>query len=288
LALPIAAAAASQLKARLGFDCEDLLGAGTSDPEEIIELIERTYVPACDYVSAASQGMADELARRYGFARPIVLYNAFPLAIAYGMTPPAQRRINTILRLHWFGQTIGAGRGIEDAIHAAGMLGGRAELYLRGRIDIDTQRRLERLAGESGLRSRLLFLPLIDHAELVRSLEQFDVGLALERPENRNSSVTASNKVFSYMLAGLAVAATETRGQREVLSTAPSVGFMYPAGDAKALAEALTKWIDDRQKLRAAQQAAWDTARARFCWDYEKIKLFQALESGSTVATVAG
>ena len=37
------------------------------------------------------------------------------------------------LRLYWFSQTIGAGRGLEEVVRAVGLAGIPAELHLRGR-----------------------------------------------------------------------------------------------------------------------------------------------------------
>ena len=34
---------------------------------------------------------------------------------------------------------------------------------------------------------------------------------------------------------------------------------------------------DDRDELRGAQQAAWDAARERFCWDIEKEEFLRVL-----------
>jgi glycosyltransferase involved in cell wall biosynthesis len=106
---------------------------------------------------------------------------------------------------------------------------------------------------------------------------QYDVGLALERPDHQNYSRTVTNKVFSYLLAGLAVAATDTPGQREVLDQVPTAGFLYPAGNSTVLAEKLGNWINNPALLFTAKQAAWDAARSKFCWDVEETKFLQLL-----------
>jgi glycosyltransferase involved in cell wall biosynthesis len=123
----------------------------------------------------------------------------------------------------------------------------------------------------------IYFHASIPHDQLIASLAEFDVGLALERPESRNYAITVTNKCFSYMLAGLAVAATDTPGQREAIAQAPAAGFIYPAGDVPALAAKLRAWRDDRTRLRAAQQAAWDAARSQFCWEIEQDKFLRAV-----------
>ncbi len=275
-ALPIAAAAAQRWSGRLGFDCEDLLTENGTDPVDVVRLIEAKYLPACEYISAASAGIANRLERDYGVLRPVVLYNVFPLHLANRLPPPGRRPINRALRLFWFSQTIGPGRGLEEAIEAAGILGNGVELHLRGKAASGFDLRLQALAQRHRVDLRLH--PQIDHDELINSMDQFDVGLALERPERTNAALTVSNKIGSYLLAGLAIAATETPGQRELLEQCKGTGFFYPAGQPKLLAKGLARWIKDHRLLKAAQQASWDSARSRFCWDLEKSKWLARVE----------
>lgn len=271
-ALPIAVVAASRLHARLGFDCEDLLSEMGVDPPEIVRLIERRYLPMCDYISVPSASVAERLAAQHDIDLPIVLHNVFPLELAEGLVPPKNRSVDGPLRLHWFGQTIGEGRGLEEAVIAIASLGTAIELHLRGRVTESERARLESIASRHVPNAKLIFHPLVNHDELIKTLDQFDVGLSLERPDNPNYSRALTNKLFSYLLGGLAIAATDTIGHREIFNDAPGAGFVYPAGAPEALAEKLRGWIDDRKSLRAAQQVAWDIARARFCWDIEKEK----------------
>ena len=275
-ALPAAAAAAHRWNARLGFDCEDLLSERQTDPANIVRLIEKTYLSDCDYVSTPSQGIAERLQGDYGIEPPVVLYNLFPLHLAEGMLPPAERSPSSVVRLHWFSQNIGPGRGIEEAIEACALLGESVELHLRGNVSVSFVATREALASKHSLKLKLH--PQIQHDDLIRSMAQFDVGLALEREENVGAALTVSNKIGSYLLAGLAIAATDTPGQRELLGQIPSAGFLYPSGQPKLLAEGLRRWLGDRNALRAAQQAAWDAARRRFCWDVEQEKLLRLLE----------
>ncbi len=278
-ALPAAAYAARRWNARLGFDCEDLLSERETDPADIVRLLETTYIAECAYVSAPSQGIADKLQSEYSIQAPVVLYNVFPQQLAAGMLPPLERPASALLRLHWFSQTIGPGRGIEDAIEACGMLGELVELHLRGNPAAGFEAALEALASRHKVRLKLH--PQVEHDDLIRSMDQFDVGLALERSENVGAALTVSNKIGSYLLAGLAIAATDTPGQREILEQIPSVGFLYPSGNPKLLAEGLRGWIENREALRSAQQTSWDAARSRFCWDLEQRKLLALLSPDS-------
>lgn len=286
-ALPVAAEAARRWNARLGFDCEDLLARSPGEPTDLFRAIERRYLPHCSYVSTASRGMAAQLMREYGVV-PIVLYNVFPKDMASRLVAPDRRPIRPTVRLTWFGQTIGNDRGIQHAIQALMLLPGNCELHLRGIVAGSFRPELDVLAQHSSVASRLVIHPLANHDDLIEWVGQCDIGLALEQSERENASLTVSNKVFSYLLAGVAVAATDTAGQREILEQIPDVGFLCPSGDSTVLAQRLNVWIQDRSRLRAAQQAAWDEARARFCWDWEAEKFLRLFESALPQGAQAG
>jgi glycosyltransferase involved in cell wall biosynthesis len=281
-ALPAAATAAQFWRAQLAVDCEDLLTARDSTEARMVRVIETAYLPLCRYVSVPSPAIAAQLQREYNIPAPTVLYNVFPLRLASELAPPRERPAAPRLRLHWVGQTIGPDKGIEDAFEAVALLGEDAELHIRGRLAHghgsfirDLQRRY---------RVNVKLYPLAHHDNLIHTLGEFDVGLALERPWDGMYSVTVTNKFFLYLLAGLSVAATDTVGQREVLEQIPGAGFLYPAGKADLLADNLSRWAVNRGALLAAQQAAWNAARNRFCWEIEQAKFLQMLGIENSVA----
>lgn len=279
-ALPVAARAAARWNGKMGFDCEDLLSLSRTDPTEVVLALEKTYLGKCAYVSVTSQCMADYLTHQYRMKPPIILYNVFPLALAAGLPSPDAREPRTAetpLRLHWFGQTVGTGRGLEEIIDAMAAVNGPAELHLRGNVRPEFRAALLERARERGRAEAVHFHPLVDHDEVIRQMRGFDVGLALERPDDDNYSRTVTNKFFSYMLAGLAVLATDTPGQREVCRSIPDAATLYSAGDTRALAGILQGWLDQPQRLRAAQVAAWNATRERYCWDIESRKLVERI-----------
>jgi glycosyltransferase involved in cell wall biosynthesis len=277
-ALPAAAAAAKRWNAKLGFDCEDLLAETDKRFALANKLIELKYLGQCDYVTATSNAMAQHLVDAYKTRRSAVLYNVFSRSLAEGMIPPERREPHPKLRLHWVSQTIGPDRGLEDAFEACAGLADQVEIHLRGRVSEAHRAILVQQAERFGVAGCLFFHPRIHHDKLIRSMAEYDVGLALERPQNLNYSLTVTNKVFSYMLAGLAILATDVPGQREVMSQAGGAGVVYPARNVRIMREALEYWIRDREKLLQAQQTAWQAARSRFCWEVEQAKLLQLLD----------
>lgn len=271
-ALAIAGAAARQWNARLAFDCEDLLSLSPQDDPDIVRQLERRYIGSCVYVSTASEAMAEELRREYGID-PVVLYNALPTRLAESLVPPHNANGKRSLRLHWFSQTIGPGRGLEEVVEVAGTLNGGIEMHLLGRVAPGFGDVLSVLARRHGV--PFFYHPIVHHDDLIRVVAQYDVGLAVEQGVFYDRTVT--NKLFSYMLAGLAIVATNTRGQCEIMRQAPGIGFTYDRGDTAALAAGLRVWRDDREKLTAVRRTAWELARKRYCWDIEQEKFFAAV-----------
>jgi glycosyltransferase involved in cell wall biosynthesis len=222
--------------------------------------------------------MGAHLVKAYGIAEPVVLHNVFPVSLADGMRPPHARPVHALLRIHWVSQTLGVDRGLQDIFEASGHLRERVEIHLRGQASEGQKEAVLNLAERCGAAGLVKLDPVIEHDAVIQSMGEYDVGLALERPDHQSYSRTVTNKVFSYLLAGLAIAATDTPGQREVLDQVPAAGFLYPAGNSRVLAEKLQNWINNPTSLFTAKQAAWDAARATFCWDVEETKFLQLLK----------
>jgi glycosyltransferase involved in cell wall biosynthesis len=281
-ALPAAARAARRLGARLAFDVEDLHTADFSDPRahqaEIARIAwaERTYLPRCAVLTAAAPGVADAIAETYRVPPPAVVLNAFPLADRERRPTVAHERRCDVPSLYWFSQTVGQDRGLEEAVDALGILGAPAELHLRGTATDPYRAQLTARAAAVWPAGALRFWPPAPPDEMVALAAEHDVGLALEQPVSRNRRICVTNKLLAYLAAGLAVAATDTEGQRAVLAEAPGAGFAYPAGDAAALAAGLRPLLTDPAALRAARRSARHAAEQRFSWERERETLLRA------------
>jgi len=283
-ALVAAADAARANRALFGFDAEDFeagsypLAAGPSPMDRLIERFERQYLPRCSYVTAASPGIAEAYNARYGIPLPTTILNVFPLA-----ERPRELRAmppDGPLRLYWFSQTIGLGRGLEDVIQAMGQLKGcNIELHVRGRWAGGYKEALFSLATNVGvLHKQICSHDPEPQSEMIRLAAIYDVGLALERKDTENHDLCIANKIFTYLLAGNAVIATATRGQQPIMETIGDAGLCYEPGDVNALACGLRLWYENRNILQQARQESWDWGTRRFNWDLEKKKFVQTVE----------
>lgn len=285
-ALPAAHRAARAQGAKLGFDAEDFHRGELPDVPEtaltrtLVARIERKYIPLCDYVSAASAGISRAYAERLQIAPPRVILNAFPLIQRSGTTPAselAQERRAEGLSLYWYSQVIGAGRGLPDAVNALALLRGNAHLHLRGIWADGFRSELMGLAQRLGVDRRIHVLPSVPPEQLVERSAQHDVGLAGEMGHTENGKLAVSNKLLTYLLAGVAVAASDVPAQREILAASPEAGFLYPPGAPRTLAAGLQVWLDNPVALERAKDASRRLGESRFCWELEKEKLLDGI-----------
>ena len=277
-ALAAAGVVAEKKGVLLGFDAEDFESgyyeykAGPRPIDRATEKLEREYLRHCCYVTAASPGIAAASAFKYSIEMPTSILNVFSLA----ERPPKFRETVPTgpLRLYWFSQTVGGNRGLEDVVCAMAALSDCSlEFYIRGRWASGYKEQLLRFASKKGLNiGRLVFLPTAPADEMVRLSAEYDVGVALEQPASPNRDLCLTNKIFSYLLAGNAVAATSTKGQRTIGEHFGLAGFLYKPGDYESLAEGLRLWHDDRAELDRARRAAWALATHKFNWEIEKHK----------------
>jgi glycosyltransferase involved in cell wall biosynthesis len=84
--------------------------------------------------------------------------------------------------------------------------------------------------------------------------------------------------MLTYPNAGLAIAATKTRGQEWIMSQYPDMGFLYDSRDVAALRNGLQKWIDHPELIMKAKRAARQAAEERFCWEKESPRFLECVE----------
>ncbi|HQY06310.1 MAG TPA: glycosyltransferase [Lacunisphaera sp.] len=253
---------------------EDLLFADRrSRPLRMLRHAEQAALRQASYSSATAQSMADALTNAYQCPPPIVLRNSFPLQPRSRVDFPATTGTP---RFIWFSQTIGPGRGLELFFAAWARTSHPSQVYLLG--DERPGYREKLLARlPPARRGDLHFIPLVTPEQLPGKLAEFDLGLALEPRWPLNRNITVTNKILQYMNAGLAIIATDTAGQQEVMAAAPASGLLITAHETTEYAAKLDTLLGDHAQLRAAQVASRAAAEREFCWERETPRLLSAV-----------
>jgi glycosyltransferase involved in cell wall biosynthesis len=283
-ALPAAAIASGKHNAKLGFDAEDFhIGELPDIPENQVEIrvrdrLERTLLPRCQHLTAASPGIATAYAQRYGVKMTPIL-NVFPLAEA---APSPQRqegdRIGSEPSLYWFSQTIGPGRGLESIITAMAQMQTRVRLHLRGFPAVGYSESLMQLAAKVGVSDRLHFLPPAPPAEMARLAAYHDVGLSLELIQPVNRAVCLTNKIFVYLLAALPILMSLTPAQKEFAKQLGEVALLVDINDSAAVATTLDNLLFKGEKLENLRTQSWKLGQEIYNWDVEQLKFLNSVE----------
>jgi glycosyltransferase involved in cell wall biosynthesis len=281
--LAATAEAARCAKVPYAVDLEDFYSAehnGTPAgalANELAERIERSVLPGAAFITTASSAIGAAYKDKYGVS-PAVVNNTFPLP---SVEPRRQASSGEVLKLYWFSQTVGPGRGLEDVIKATGLAGISAELHLRGRAVPKYVAILRRLAAEVAPQLVVVHYEPAPPDLMVSLCNDYDVGLAVEQTSPPSRALCLTNKIFTYLLAGLAVVVTDTPGQRSLARDLAEAAIIYSPGDVATLAEGLKRWAKDKNELGKAKLAAWQAACRRWHWEHPQ-------ERGVLLSAVAG
>jgi len=241
-------------------------------PLDLLYKIERTLLRGATWTTTTSEALASALHERNSGARPHVITNSFPLQPHPHRGPPGDPP-----SFFWFSQTLGPGRGIESFIRAWALTVRPSNLVIVGDSDGDFRGHLS-AAVPKERRMMLTFLPTVPPDELPALIARHDIGLALEQSAIPSRDLTITNKILQYLNAGLAVLASDTAGQREVLSRAPEAGIITALNDEAGLARTLNSFIGDREAIGRAQAAARRAAEDTYCWEREAPRLLELVK----------
>jgi glycosyltransferase involved in cell wall biosynthesis len=261
---------------------EDLLPeARRTRPLKLLRTTERYLLQNAVHSSCPSHAMSEALAREYGCRAPVVVYNAFPWDSRRGLDGLRKDRFEGESRsIHWYSQTLGPGRGLEDLFAALPHLRHDVAIHLRGRQTRGFAEWMHARVPERW-RATIRLHDIVESEELLSRIAEHDIGFAGEQTFCRSRDLTVTNKILHYLLGGLAVVASDTTGQREVAAAAPGAVTLYAAGNAAALAAALDRLLSSPGTLQQAKAAALRAAQGPFCWETVAQRLVRSVEAVS-------
>jgi len=182
------------------------------------------------------------------------------------------------LKLTWFGQKIGPGRGLEQLFRALADLSklDLAPIYLTLIGDWDPKFKND------------VFLPLqktidntsfmvqtwepIPQRELHLQLGHYDIGLAMELiGTDLNRQLCLTNKIMAYAQAGLYILATDTGAQSRFINQDPNRGVLCGQSSSE-IHQALEKIIKNREAIISGKGDRYKNGR-KLCWEQAATKL---------------
>jgi hypothetical protein len=149
-------------------------------------------------------------------------------------------------------------------------LEGNWELHLRGNLK-GYEGWLERICT-ARVKKKMKVHGLVENEELLSRIAEHDIGYAGELGEPPSRNLTITNKFFQYLQAGLAVVASDTAGQKEVIAQVGGAAFLFSNGEATGLSKILHGLISENIDLQRQRRMAWDSGE-KLCWEKEVMRL---------------
>jgi glycosyltransferase involved in cell wall biosynthesis len=269
--LPAGRLIARASDARLVYDAHELYAqeeaAMPSVYRAFVRAVEGVLARRADAVVTVSEPLARELDEQLRLRRrPLVVLNAPPREEVE--EPP---RRDGPLRAIYQG-ALAPGRPVEDLWSAVAAADG-VELTVRvAGADPDELRRDVVLHS---LEERVRIAEPVSPDHLVAALAGHDVGVIFNRPRAGHYQVALPNRLFEYMMAGLAVVCPRLAALAELVES-EGVGVTYTPGSPQALGAALAELAADRERVAALGRRARERAFERYNAEVESGQLARA------------
>ena len=282
--LPAAWLIARRSGARLVYDSHELYTGLEPDPPRIYRAalgrVERALGRRADAVVTTGEPYARELERLLDLARPpLIVHNCPERRPEEPAEPPSAGRLQAIYQA-----AMGSGRRLEDVLTAAEHAPD-VDLTLRvlGADYDELRSEIER----RGLAGRVSLSDLVPPGHLIEGLAGHHAGLIINRPVSPTNELVVPNKLFEYMMAGLAVVAPRLPGLEPIVE-GEGVGLCFDPGRPEQMGEALQRLSADRGLLDRYRNRARTLALERYNAEAQVVPLLAAWGVPASAVADAG
>jgi glycosyltransferase involved in cell wall biosynthesis len=226
---------------------------------------------AAGYVTI-TQALADLLRERFGpRANVAVIPDGVRIEPDRRYVPPPEGPAVVGYAGHLY-----AWKGVDILIEALERVEGVRGLIAGGHEQEPDMARIRAQVEARNLGARVELTGLVAPAEVPPLLERAAILVLPNLATAISSRFTSPLKLFEYMAAGRAIVASDLPAIREILRDGENA-LLVPAGDARALAAALRRLVEDPALRERLGRAAHEEA-ARFGWDRRAEGLEAVLE----------
>lgn len=235
-----------------------------------LEIIERLLVRRTDAVITVNDSIAEILSNRYSINTPVTILNCpnYQESLKKG-----QSEKNDFVKLIYVGKYM-SGRGLEEIILGMKHVQ-NAVLFLRGFGDLESK--LVKMVKEEKLQDKVKFLEPVPMTEIVNSLADFDIGIVPYKPVSLNNKLATPNKVFEYMMAGLAVCSSDIPELRKIVLS-NNLGEVFDPYSPEKIAKAINKLIQNKTELERMKNNSKKCSKEIYNWEIQSEKLASIYE----------
>jgi glycosyltransferase involved in cell wall biosynthesis len=129
---------------------------------------------------------------------------------------------------------------------------------------------LTQLAHQVGVSDRIHVLPSAPPSDMAQLASDYDIGLSIELNQPLNRSICLTNKIFTYLLAGLPVILSKTTAQENLAKELNEAVILIDLDNSLGIAQSLDNFLSDPQKLFNAKAKVCKLVTERYNWDIEQ------------------
>lgn len=271
--LPVAVAARWLFGSRVVYDCHELETETnlTYGARKWLKRVgERALIRGADAVLVVGDAIADWYRERYGIRRPLVVRNV-PRVVGSTELPPSRllrERFGVADQdvLFIYQGAFVRGRGIERLLRVFPKVAPDRHLVFMGFGELEPL-----IKAQAENHPNIHFQPVVAEDDVLAYTSSADVGICLIDNSCLSYYYSLPNKLYEYLLGGLAILINDFPEQRLVLERA-ECGWLAPAED-----DALGAFINGLQRAeidRCKENAR--IARRDISWDREVAPMLDA------------
>lgn len=244
----------------------------SNDPEWVkwqrptIIAIQDAYLRHSDVTTVVCKGIADLLAKETPLKTPPIVIRNVP----FKNTQPFRKTPEQITVLYH--GDLSKPRDIHIAIASVPLWRPEFRLLLRGSGHPDYVAALHRQIEELGLQDRVSIVPPVSFEKIVEKANESDIGFFSYTSYSPQIQFALPNKIFEYIMAGLAVCITDLTEVGRVVNHYHN-GYLIKQHSPEGIAAAINSF--DRETIDAFKRASI-AASEELNWEAERTSLLQA------------
>jgi glycosyltransferase involved in cell wall biosynthesis len=265
-------------RSRLIYDSHELyvecIEGSKQTLRSLLRRFEGSLIRRCDAVFTVNRSIAEELSHRYQIATPSAIYNCPTRTadIVHDTAEVAGRPVRIIYQ-----GIYAADRGLEEIVLSQKDLQ-HCELYLRILFSNPSDEEgLARLIERENLSGSVRIIPPVAMKDLVRGLSGYDIGIIAYKPACLNNYYATPNKLFEYMMGGLALASSDLPEIRNVITRCEN-GILFEPSDPHDIAMKLQELIADTQRLESMKERSRYYSETVFTWENQEQAILDAIK----------
>ena len=231
--------------------------------------LERLLIKRTDFRLTVCRSLGEWVTERYRINGIVTIRNVPPLQ--EWSSSPARDDYEQVILYHG---GYYSDRGLEQLIESARYLQS-GTIVLRGYGSLECH--LRALVKDLRVEKRVVFASPVPVEDLVRAASVADVGVIPYIPFCLNNRFCLPNKLFEYMMAGLAVVGSNLPELRSIILD-QQIGDVFDPQDPRDIARAINAVLRDAPQLNEMKRKARQAALEQYNWEIEGKTLLNIYE----------